>query len=172
MDGMSKTDYPAPGPDLDALVAEKVMGDVSRTFRTPDPDDAHDLGQAPTLVIGDVLFTMVCRSNAVVVNVSSKDYRCPSCRKTINTREFPASPRPYSTDIAAAWEVVEKMGLWRGFDFIVWRPTSDARGMKPEYIWEAGWYEVGYEGPETRAVGYADTAPHAICLAALKAVER
>lgn len=72
---------------------------------------------------------------------------------------------PYSTDIASAWEVVERMGRWHGFDFIV-RTTGGLYGKKE---WEAGWYEDGFEGPESRAVADADTVPMAICLAALAA---
>ena len=72
----------------------------------------------------------------------------------------------YSTDIVAAWEVVEKLGNWHGFDFIISIPVQKLGDEK----YEAGWYEQSHDGPESRAVGYADTAPLAICLAALKAV--
>lgn len=53
----------------------------------------------------------------------------------------------YSTDITAAWQVVEKMGIY-----------LDGHGTK----WVA--WSQGHKGIE------ASTAPHAICLAALKAV--
>jgi len=70
----------------------------------------------------------------------------------------------YSTDISAAWEVVEKLGNWNGFDFLVW---LNSQYLKRE--WQAGWYEIGYD-IESRAVGYAPTVPLAICRAALLAV--
>ncbi len=73
---------------------------------------------------------------------SSRGYSCPH----------------YSTDIAAAWEVVEKFQA-EDFDvrvgFCRWR--DDGR---------VGW--LAWVG---KADALADTAPHAICLAALKAVE-
>ena len=70
----------------------------------------------------------------------------------------------YSTKIQDAWEVVEKLGNWHGFDFILWlEPESNGQ-------WHAGWFEQSHEGPESRASEVAATAPLAICLAALKAV--
>lgn len=61
---------------------------------------------------------------------------------------------PYSTDIAAAWEVVEKINLLgeRG-----WLRKESGGG------WEYYEYEYDFEPVIT-----ADTAPMAICLAALK----
>jgi hypothetical protein len=57
----------------------------------------------------------------------------------------------YSTDIAAAWEVVEKMGHVG----LNWDDTTNSPA-RWQCIMERGEY-------------YADTAPMAICLAALKA---
>lgn len=80
---------------------------------------------------------------------------------------------PYSTDIAAAWEVVEKLTNIR--------PDS---GFNPEFelkceeghvdamIWHAS-LEDRYtttDWPDRFTIAFADTAPHAICLAALRAV--
>lgn len=109
-----------PGRELDALVAEKVMGlDVNRTgpetmwFARPMGGNWDDL-------------------------------------------------KDYSTDIAAAWEVVE--------------------AVKARKI-DQGWFDLGFAngswGATFRTGAYyepiehvrAPTAPHAICLAALKAVE-
>lgn len=114
-----------PSRELDALVAEKVLG-KKLDLRT----DSH------CVPVGHVL---------------------------------PEHVRPYSTDIATAWEVVEKVGLvWRGFHFgLFWSSYyEDYRDAQ----WRAGWFEWEYTGPEDRAVGYSLSAPHAICLAALRAV--
>lgn len=76
----------------------------------------------------------------------------------------------YSTDIACAWEVVDKLQS---------RPdsprTGDFKLSTPGDIWIAEWSEWSdwFEGKGT--IFYqaeAETAPHAICLAALKAVEK
>jgi hypothetical protein len=73
---------------------------------------------------------------------------------------------PYSTDIAAAWQVVEKLALQNirielmptmagyAVDFIKYDPTQE---FTP-------WTEISNSYVE------AEQAPHAICLAALKAV--
>lgn len=80
----------------------------------------------------------------------------------------------YSTDIVAAWQVVEKLPYdprpkgeryyeCEGFTLM---KLHDGR-------WFAGWYEIiPYEGSHDMSEYsvVADTAPMAICLAALKAV--
>ncbi len=58
----------------------------------------------------------------------------------------------YSTNIAAAWEVVEKLGN----DFF--ELSRGGSGLSD------GWSALTAEGD-----AWAETAPHAICLAALKA---
>ena len=58
----------------------------------------------------------------------------------------------YSTDIAAAWEVVRVFSTWP------WCFTSSGDTFK---------FDLGYEGERYSAI--AETAPMAICLAALKA---
>ncbi|MDP9315132.1 MAG: hypothetical protein M3R24_30430, partial [Chloroflexota bacterium] len=60
----------------------------------------------------------------------------------------------YSTDIAAAWEVVEKL--------IHLDPLVAIWGYEDGSI---GWY-CDFEGSKA----HARTAPHAVCLAALKAI--
>ena len=80
---------------------------------------------------------------------------------------YPGDPAEHfspSVDISAAWEVVEKMG---SDVFQVERDVTSPPNMR----WEAGFEEVR-EDPQSREMVYAhaDTAPHAICLAALKAV--
>ncbi len=64
--------------------------------------------------------------------------------------------RPYSTDISAAWEVVEKLKDNPDFaDITITYPWCVALN----YNFETGWIK-----------GEADTAPLAICRAALKAL--
>lgn len=62
----------------------------------------------------------------------------------------------YSTDIAAAWEIVEKLSMWVC-------PANNG------HDWTAG--RLSLEEPSPEGGTWAETAPHAICLAALKAVE-
>ncbi len=69
-------------------------------------------------------------------------------------------PRPFSTDIAAAWEVVEKL-LGR-FQFTL-NSLEDGLGWYAEF---GAWNEKIYQAYDENA----ETVPHAICLAALKAV--
>ena len=66
-------------------------------------------------------------------------------------------PPPYSTDIAAAWEVVEKL-LELGWHVDI----------------EDGWCVIVYGGRDGKAdseMEVGETAPEAICLAALEAVK-
>lgn len=72
-----------------------------------------------------------------------------------------AWPPHYSADIAAAWEVVKKMG--RHEISIHMRSDSNTDRVTKRY------YIMDYT---CRALlAEANTAPHAICLAALKAIE-
>lgn len=98
------------GPELDALVAERVMG--------IDLD-----GTKPHL-----------------------PYRGVGCT-------------PYSTDIAAAWEVLEELG-----DVTLGHQARVCNGQWVCFVDTSG----PFQGPS----GAADTAPLAICRAALKAAER
>jgi len=73
----------------------------------------------------------------------------------------------YSTDISAAWEVVEKMKEHKGEWFALeYYPAEDS--------WEAGWkyddYDTGPSWSIFRNHATAKTLPLAICRAALKAV--
>ena len=63
----------------------------------------------------------------------------------------------YSTDIAAAWEVVEYMRAKDEWAFTL--------GTDTDGDWDATFWEG-----DTFHDATADTAPHAICLAALKAI--
>lgn len=104
-----------PGRELDALIAEKVMG-----------------------------------LEIVHLGEPSK----PFVKNFTGTSE----PTEYSTDIAAAWEVVERLkDSEHAFGFEL---TQD-QGELCEWL--------AYFG-EGRFKAESETAPHAICLAALKAV--
>lgn len=116
--------YPKPGRELDALVAEKVMGLKPRNeFEGNTVVPPH--------------YTVYLRGNTVYM------------------------PR-YSTDIAAAWEVVEKMKemgcvdiqALHGAHYQVQIDRYDGKS------WETAFVESTQ----------GDTAPHAISLVALKAV--
>jgi hypothetical protein len=71
--------------------------------------------------------------------------------------------KDYSTDIAAAWEVVEK------FDYnYLWRWDGVTRYAMPNGMkWECKFTE---KGATSDNMGYGLTAPEAICKAALLAV--
>jgi hypothetical protein len=120
-----------PGRELDALVAEKVMGltaggVVKRTFRDP------------------------------VTGV-------PTYATTHN------STPQYSTDIAAAWKIVEKLSgeYYDGIEFTLIQDKS----ANYKHVWWAGFGRELHPielGPSKWRRG--DTAPYAICLAALQSV--
>lgn len=112
-----------PGRELDALVAEKVMGwKYSQHAMTWYPPGLHP---AQNMLDHDIL--------------------------------------AFSTDIAAAWTVVEKL---RNFK----HPQDPDSNFTIFQWWDGGyaagwtWHEVEYD------MVYGDTAPHVICLAALRVV--
>jgi len=74
---------------------------------------------------------------------------------------------PYSTDIGAAWEVVEKMRNWPNGHW--WLSLSQIAGVRGE--WRAGFSFGGMAVDHSPKFVVADTAPLAICLAALKAID-
>lgn len=111
-----------PGRELDALVAEKVMG-WTRT---------EHLGLKRT-----------------VWNIPAPSYI-----------EWADDPPPFSTDIAAAWEVVER--LRANYSFQISADSSSD--------WEC--YLENEDLDISHVSARSETAPHAICLAALKTVEK
>jgi hypothetical protein len=115
------------GPELDALVAEKVMG-----WSVCDTADGGKAGIAP--------------------------------RQTCSAVRVP----PYSTDISAAWQVVERLcttypGLGVGGPFanrfVLEVPNNEPLACKARFCHQGHVNEAGGEA-----------APLAICRAALKAV--
>jgi len=70
----------------------------------------------------------------------------------------------YSTDIAAAWLVVDKLCDDRGWFFDLGNKPSDPDDMTSAFVWNA-FFRRTIVGPD------APTPAEAICLAALKAVD-
>lgn len=71
----------------------------------------------------------------------------------------PAEFKPYSIDIAAAWEVVMK----------ICHPNSAMR-FKIDYRCDEGWWVTFEKSFSEGSVANGHDAPHAICLAALMVV--
>lgn len=119
-----------PGPELDALIAEKVMG----------------LEPWPIQIF------------------SQKAFTAPRLHPGQFAR--PCESPSYSTDIAAAWKVVEKVDLF-GYHVV---PGWESYGPVYRTLCKVkGEWMIS----DDRSLGWevrAPTAPHAICLAALKAV--
>lgn len=128
------------GRELDALVAEKVMG------LTWNEDRCRICGWPLA---------------------ASRDEGCApgDCSMRPSPARRADEPAPYSTDIAAAWEVVERMCA-DGWEYEINSHYSvTARFGKGHYEhWDSVWH-----GPSVEE--FADTAPHAICLAALAAAD-
>ena len=121
----------SPGRELDAIVAEKVMG-------TPKPEqDVYELYPA-----GAWLLAGQFGRDDLHPGWTVKTGTNPDDSQLIDTW---FEPKHFSTDIAAAWEVVEKLtGLeWTKFDM----------NLPPLHVYSA------------------EEAALEICLAALKAVE-
>lgn len=128
-----------PGRELDALVAEKVMGLVLQPITVVDYKGVHT---EPGSVV--------------------KDYTAPDGRKCRSVKECPH----YSTSIADAWLVVEKLQC-QGHDG-KWFFRLDYDCVE---TWDCAFYkESTCDGGYPEQWATALTAPHAICLAALKAV--
>ena len=111
-----------PGRELDALIAEKVMGWIVNRLSEQT---------MPPVLRGPGTFSAV-------------------------------DLHPYSTDIAAAWEVMEKL--------IKIAKKIDKMSLPSIYCLSAKHYRVSIDLEDRYIEGSANTVPHAICLAALKAV--
>jgi hypothetical protein len=111
-----------PGRELDAFVAEKVMGWKKQEF-VPGVSHEH--------------------------------------RWHDQNGQLQISIHPYSTDIAAAWEVVEKF-IKDGWEVVLNVSIREAKITL--------WNDAGMAIREGKAFGSSIT--HAICLAALKTVEQ
>jgi hypothetical protein len=132
------------GRELDALIAEKVMGE-NPVLQYPDrcPECG---GQMP-----DSYMAFVHRMDNQTLGGREQ-------RSGIGCGHSVALTPHYSTDIAAAWEVVEKV-------YGVWNIGSMSTGWRAQLFTPQGSF------CNKMTVEDAATAPHAICLAALKATE-
>lgn len=129
------------GRELDALVAEKVMGEAE-----------------PVYVPGwNQVFTATFNGDALWSEKGNWYWICDGNK---DDGVF-CYPRPFSKDIAAAWQIVEKMAendislhlaeVVPSSDAIVWEVMFSGRDISDTYTCEM-------------------SVPFAICLAALKAV--
>ena len=128
----------AAGRELDALVAKVVFDLTVRWLSVPRHPHEHGAG----------------------VPIQPQSCDPPPGLTGAWAAMYWVIPR-YSTDIAAAWEVVEKL-VALGFVTV-----HLSQGIK-----EPGWYASFFGDPATDGKGgyaRADTAPLAICRAALKA---
>ena len=120
-----------PGYELDALVAQEVVG-----------------------------WRILSHWEPGVVKHLLDENQCE-----VDPPQFP----PYSTDIAAAWKVAEKVGFRE--DWTVKLETQvDSKCLADRYVQVT----ISYRGFDTLDVWTAtgETAAHAICLAALKTVNK
>lgn len=124
-----------PGRELDVLIAEKIMGDVRGV------EDYREYERLSGLVKPGVL----CE-NSLKATVLSVKYAGPYGYGVGNF--FPR----YSTDIAAAWEVVEKFKNC-GTRITLYISNTDS--------YEA---EIDCSGVSS---AFGESIPHAICLVAL-----
>jgi hypothetical protein len=147
---MDKAVEMKPGRELDALVAEKVMGWSRKTITVAKQYHGQNEWDPPQ--------TVSWGSDAIVQG--NKVYTFDRDDQPTNAEEMPK----YSTDIAAAWEVAEKLhkDSWR-LELVTSELLGpDMGGASARFACKAA-----VRGHVTE---HADTAPHAICLAALKAV--
>lgn len=136
-----------PGRELDTIIAEKVMG--WKRFECKMFGETKSFEEFPEITEHIVLMP--------------PDFKITSAQPPIGASlqeacaweppEMPTIPH-YSTSIEAAWEVVEKC-LEEGWEFDLFM-----NGIQ---------YDVGLYRDREKPSGIGDTAPHAICLAALKA---
>lgn len=124
------------GRELDALVEEKVMGFVWNEARC-----------------------RVCGWPITDLEVAGRAYCTKdSCALRPRPEHRADDPAPYSTDIAAAWEVVERFQV---------KPLSTGE----HYAQRANFWLCMQEGTNNPIYAWdAKRAAHIICLASLKAV--
>jgi hypothetical protein len=145
---MTPDDMPA-GPELDRLVAEKVMGwKLPLEYGILYTDGSESWGNSPQYTFEKF-----------------HAYHSKGIAKELLQRPDLAGWSP-STQIAHAWEVVQKISRlkWSGMTIDV--VVSQYAG--------AAHCSIEADMPDVKSIGIADasadTAPLAICLAALKAV--
>lgn len=129
------------GRELDAIVAENVMGFAAKNF--PMNGGWFYIGHWECKTIGGI------------------EIPGPGGHPMDAYWEMNSKPLPhYSTDIAAAWQVVEKLDLFRGTALLGANSGHDR-----------GWQIVEECQDLGDIIAEAETAPLVICLAALKIAE-
>jgi hypothetical protein len=138
------------GRELDAAVAERVMGErVVLAYTDHCPECG---GQMP-----DSYAAFMHPLSYGSTRLDNREQRvCVSGRHAITLTPH------YSTDIAAAWEVVIKTGVVVGLNHVY--PEHGAWAALLDLSCGERWLS------NHECATYADTAPLAICLAALRAV--
>lgn len=159
-----------PGRELDAIIAEKVMGLSVGWARfkywhphvaeTKLDDPYWSLTAFPGIGLEQEKYTPQKNSDGKLIkSILADDFQefgyLPTGQRILK----------FSTEISAAWNVVEKMYEKLGYHFCL----SSYNGNK---YWTAQFNKFELD-VETHGIGSIDapTAPHAICLAALKAIE-
>lgn len=137
---MTNPDTLPAGPELDVLVAERVMALPPEKWQPP-------------------CFWRHRTDEAEYDSEFGWGGWCYTCGKMIEN--VVGQPRAYSIDIAAAWEVVEKLGGQ------VYSPKPVEGAHTRDKLWSACLWTPTREWGEW---GYGETAPLAICRAALTAI--
>lgn len=137
------------GRELDALIAENIFGWTwsQEKHRVADPD-------------GYSIRKLLIPPNGEWI------LRAYELEPGMNSVRIPIPP--YSTDIAAAWEVVEKLKMTVSAPTAPYADGEYANSSETE--WEVEVTKLGSSDWSDIVSARALTAPHAICLAALKAV--
>jgi hypothetical protein len=125
------------GKELDALIAEKIMGLVKVPYNDPTRFYYLEAESCPT-----------CGYDGKFWDANQNSYEIP----------------PYSTVIASAWEVVEQMHSHAKPVLELFAPQQDYSNEKWRARFSRKWWldGSGYDHTEE-----GDTAPEAICKAAL-----
>lgn len=135
-----------PGIELDKLIAEKIMGfeycDLTVTAE-------HGLVIGPGFLPGKKETSTY--KGKILINKDNPSLVMPS----------------YSTSIADAWTVVEKLQRWKFT--LTWEYDFGGGGRDPKPYASAIFNPV-WEDQKEELFAEAETAPHAICLAALRAL--
>jgi len=142
------------GREMDALVAEKVMGWLAWSERRPEY--IHVVFQRP----GEREPFMKFRNPE-----AERARYAPMAFGDIDPMNHVVCDIPrYSTEIAAAWEVVERLRADK-----VMGGASIAAVNAPDDATPGEWCVEWFDGNRTLDCATGDTAPLAICRAALKA---
>lgn len=137
------------GPELDTLIAEEIMEwKTSRDFQ-------------------GLFFDMKNGRSRIVWKSKAHEFRkLRGIHSDAIGDDWVFSP---SEDMAAAWEVIEKLKADGWYISVCWNDTIP----KVANYWSCGFWEHGQESRGGLHVGAkAETAPLAICRAALEVVRR